>query len=192
MPEIKSYEGKKKAEKHAHNTHNQHPHHKRRHHHEAAKEGSHDMTDTKKKAKTTADEQMADIREEQAINTEAQNEGISADEMAAHNMDSEGGHDEHTEAGEHSSPQVEFYGSEIIRSKAPKVMEFADTVVDEWNKDGQFQDLPISHPLAQIAAGKALRKAKDVEKKLEEAGVFAMAKMGVEYVKTEINKRKKH
>ncbi|WP_413580938.1 hypothetical protein [Bdellovibrio sp. HCB288] len=138
------------------------------------------------------------------INTEAQNEGVSAhphatgpdsgtfnagsadDQLAPEEMAYEGG-----PAGEEEKPHVEFYGSEIIRQKAPKVMEIADTVVDEWKKDGSFDSLPVGHPLAAMAAGRALRKAKDVEKKLEEKGVFVMAKMGMDYIKSEIEKRRK-
>ncbi|QDK44926.1 hypothetical protein DOM22_06995 [Bdellovibrio sp. ZAP7] len=139
------------------------------------------------------------------INTEAQNEGVphpthephhdsgtfnagsADDKLAPEEMSYEGGPTEE----HHEKSHVEFYGSEIIRMKAPKVMEIADTVVDEWKKDGDFESLPVGHPLAAMAAGRALRKAKEVEKKLEEKGVFAMAKMGLDYVKSEIEKRKK-
>ncbi|UYL09366.1 hypothetical protein B9G69_002115 [Bdellovibrio sp. SKB1291214] len=141
------------------------------------------------------------------INTEAQNEGIAHpespankdhdagtfnagsadDELAPEEMTYEGGSPEPEE-----KTHVEFYGSEIIRQKAPKVMEVADQVVEEWKKDGNFESIKVGHPLASMAAGRALRKAKEVEKKLEEKGVFAMAKMGVDYVKHEIDKRRKH
>lgn len=97
--------------------------------------------------------------------------------------------------GEEPSEQVvektklEFYGSEMIRMKAPKAMEIADTIADQWVKDGEFDGLPLGNPLAQMAAAKALRTAKDVEKKLEEKGVIAMARMGLDLVKSKINKR---
>lgn len=185
MPEIKHYDGKKKG-------HNGHHKAKRRPHHEHEEmmaEGQ------------EINEQAADINEESdAINTEAQNEGVpqhevhaqsdvyAPDELAAKDMISEGAPVEEPSQKVH----LNFYGSEVIREKAPKVMDLADTVADEWVKDGQFEGLPVGHPLAQVAAAKVLRKAKDVEKKLEEKGVFAMAKMGAEYVKAEIAKRKKH
>jgi hypothetical protein len=139
------------------------------------------------------------------INTEAQNEGVphptheehhdagtfnagsADDQLAPEEMSYEGGPAEDA----HEKAHVEFYGSEILRMKAPKVMEIADTVVDEWKKDGQFDSLQVGHPLASMAAGRALRKAKEVEKKLEEKGVFVMAKMGMDYVKSEIEKRRK-
>ncbi|MDG0817737.1 hypothetical protein [Bdellovibrio svalbardensis] len=191
MPEIKNYDGKKKSP----NRENSHG----KHHNKHAKRRPHDeMTD----AMNEAEEIMADAAEineqaadeMEAINTEAQNEGIHPstyddESLAASEMIAEG-----APAAEPNAEKVhlEFYGSEVIRQKAPKVMELADTVADEWVKDGQFEGLPVGNPLAQIAAAKVLRKAKDVEKKLEERGVFAMAKMGADYVKAEINKRKKH
>ncbi len=178
MPEIKNYDGKKKSAGTE----------KRRPHREAQ----------------AATEQTADVMEASSeINTEAQNEGVSAEEIAAKDTVTEGeavhesseAHEEtHHESHQdtHEKIHLDFYGSEIIREKAPKVMELADTVADEWIQDGQFEGLPVGHPLAQLAAAKVLRKAKDVEKKLEEKGVFAIAKMGAEYVKAEINKRRKH
>lgn len=84
---------------------------------------------------------------------------------------------------------LEFPGSDLIRAKAPQVMDVADEVVDQWKKDGDFEGLPVGHPLAQIAVATGLRKAKEVEKKLEEKGVFAMAKMGLMYAEHELKKR---
>lgn len=180
MPEIKHYEGKKK-----------HQGGKRRPHHEDV----------------AVEAQEAD--EAEAINTEAQNEGVAAQQtfseaeevtveaveiVAEAEMISEGAPVFEEEQKDQSSSEeqkihLEFYGSEMIRQKAPKVMELADTVADEWVKDGQFQGLPLGNPLAQVAAAKALRTAKDVEKKLEEKGVIAMAKMGIELVKSKIEKK---
>jgi hypothetical protein len=152
----------------------------------------------------------ASSTDDDEINTEAQNEGVAHpespdhpankdhdagtfnagsadDELAPEEMAYEGGNPEPEEKS-----HLEFYGSEIIRQKAPKVMEVADQVVDEWKKDGNFDSIQVGHPLASMAVGRGLRKAKEVEKKLEEKGVFAMAKMGVDYVKHEIDKRRKH
>lgn len=94
-----------------------------------------------------------------------------------------------TEPTEEEKTHLDFYGSELIRLKAPKVMEAADEIVDQWKKDGDFHSVPVGHPLAQIAVAKGLRTAKDVEKKLEEKGVFAMAKMGLMYAEHELKKR---
>lgn len=84
---------------------------------------------------------------------------------------------------------LHFYGSDILKAKAPKAFELAETIADEWVKDGRFEGLPVGHPLAQLAAAYGLRKAKNVEKKLEEKGVFMMARMGLEYAKTKLQKR---
>lgn len=85
--------------------------------------------------------------------------------------------------------RVEFYGSELLRSRAPKTFEFADAVVDDWMKDGRFEGLPVGHPLLQLAAQMGFRKAKDIEKKLDEKGVFLIARTGLEYLKTKIPKK---
>lgn len=145
--------------------------------------------------------------ESEDINTEAQNEGLHAEahDSAAHEdveveiteeapLSSESVAEEafaaHAGEGENQEKfRLDFIGSELIRQKAPKAMEVADVVVDEWIHDGQFQGLPVGHPLAQFAAAKVLRKAKDVEKKLEEKGVFMMARIGLDYAKSKLNKR---
>ncbi|MEK2644860.1 hypothetical protein [Bdellovibrio sp. BCCA] len=193
MPEIKNYDGKKKHHSKAHHA-KAHPesktHQKRRPHHEAAEHAPEE--------EYVATEQAAD--EAEAINTEAQNEGVQhdvyVDEVQAEaEMVAEGGPafgdepSEHTHGHNSDKVHLEFYGSELIRQKAPKVMELADTVADEWKHDGQFEGLPVGNPIAQMAAAKALRTAKDVEKKLEEKGVIAMAKMGIDFVKSKIEKK---
>lgn len=92
-----------------------------------------------------------------------------------------------TEEVAEESYRVEFPGSQIVREKAPKVAEVADAIYDQWKKDGDFQGLPLPvNPMAQAAVGLGLRKAKDLEKKLEEKGVFTVAKMGVEFAKMKL------
>ena len=83
---------------------------------------------------------------------------------------------------------LEFPYSELVKAQAPKAFEVAEKVAEEWVKDGSFQDIPVGHPLAQIALATGLRKAKDIEKKLEEKGVIAMAKMGIELAKSKLKK----
>lgn len=94
-----------------------------------------------------------------------------------------------SEEMENPKVHLEFYGSEYIRMKAPDVMNFAESVVGEWQQDGDFERLPVDNHMAQLVAAKALRKAKDLEKTLDEKGVFAMARMGVDYVKSKIEKK---
>lgn len=90
---------------------------------------------------------------------------------------------------ERKKVHIEFPYSDLVRAKAPKVFEVAENVAEEWVNDGNFENVPVGHPLAQITVAAGLRKAKEVEKKLEEKGVFAMAKMGLEYAKSKINKK---
>lgn len=86
---------------------------------------------------------------------------------------------------------LEFYGSEVLRQKAPQAFELAEAVADQWKKDGNFQKLPISSPLAQLVAAVGLQSAKRVEKKLEEKGVISLAKMGFEMAKKQLNEKLK-
>ncbi|MCX7977632.1 MAG: hypothetical protein N2578_01370 [Bdellovibrionaceae bacterium] len=62
----------------------------------------------------------------------------------------------------------------------------AETVAEEWVNDGNFEGLPVGHPLAQAAASFGLKRAKKIEKKLEEKGVFMMARMGLEFAKSKL------
>lgn len=79
---------------------------------------------------------------------------------------------------------LEFYGSDVLRQKAPQAFDLAEAVAEEWIKDGNFQKLPLTSPLAQLVATVGLQSAKRVEKKLEEKGVISIAKMGLEFAKT--------
>lgn len=81
---------------------------------------------------------------------------------------------------------IEFPYSEILRAKAPEAFELAEKVATDWKYEGDFTDLGIGHPVAGIVASQALQKAKNVEKKLEEKGVFTIAKMGFEIAKSQI------
>jgi hypothetical protein len=79
--------------------------------------------------------------------------------------------------------QLEFYGSEVLKKNAPQAFELAEAVAEEWMNDGDFQKLPLNHPFAQLVAAVSLKSAKKIEKKLEERGVFMMAKVGLDYAK---------
>ena len=86
--------------------------------------------------------------------------------------------------------RVNIKGHDVLNIETPeKVLEFADAVAEEWKTDGSFNGLPtVGHPLAQIAVAKGLRTAKDIEKKLEEKGVFALAQMGIGIIKSKLKK----
>jgi hypothetical protein len=90
------------------------------------------------------------------------------------------------EAPQKEQVKIEFPYSEILREKAPKAFEVAEKVATDWKNEGDFTDLGITHPVAGIVASQALTKAKEVEKKLEEKGVFTMAKMGLEIAKSQV------
>ncbi len=83
--------------------------------------------------------------------------------------------------------KIDFPYSEIIRERVPKVFEVVENVATLWKNDEKFENLGLSNPLAEIAATKTLEKAKQVEKKLEEKGIFAIAKMGSELAKAKLN-----
>lgn len=83
---------------------------------------------------------------------------------------------------------LKFPGHEVVKSRLPKAIQLAEAVAEEWKKDGDFNGLPVGHPLSQVALGLGLRKAKDIEKKLEEKGVFTMAQIGLEYAKVQAAK----
>ena len=68
------------------------------------------------------------------------------------------------EAIEPLKVHLEFYGSEALRQKAPQAFELAEAVAEEWKKDGNFQKLPLTSPLAQLVATVGLQSAKRVEK----------------------------
>lgn len=133
------------------------------------------------------DEARFDGAEEFASSRAESLEAESLDEepLVAESMDGEARSD--NSQGE--KIHLEFYGSEYIRERAPQVMDFAESVVEEWKNDGNFEGLPVEHPLAQLVAAKALRKAKDVEKVLEEKGVMSMARIGVDFVKSKLDRK---
>ena len=104
--------------------------------------------------------------------------------------------DESKKAGEEAQAEptkikIEFPYSEVVRSKIPKAFDVAEKVVTDWKNEGDFTELGLPHPLAEAVATQALKKVKEVEKKLEEKGVFTMAKMGLEIAKSQIDQIKK-
>lgn len=67
--------------------------------------------------------------------------------------------------------EIKFSGSEILRAKFPKPFAVAESIATDWLKDGNFDELPVEHPLAKYFATKGLRKAKEIEKKVLESPV---------------------
>lgn len=140
----------------------------KRHHKPAHKD------ETKKAKKTAAPE---DIPHEES-HSESAEESYDEDTHFAGS-----GHSEKNE-----KIRLEFYGSDLIRAQAPEVMKIADSIAQDWVHGGDFDKIPVGNPIAQAVVGKGLRKAKEVEKKLEEKGVFLMARMGADYLKSKIKR----
>lgn len=157
------------------------------------KKQSSNVTDEQSTFAEIAEEEIAEeaqhAQEAQEVPQDAQVEDLSAEsDTESEELHQEG--DTYPEDEKREETRLEFYGSELIREKAPEVMEFADKVADNWLHDGNFENvpLPIPNPLAQVLVVKGLQKAKEVEKKLEEKGVFMMARIGADYLKSKIKK----
>ncbi len=91
--------------------------------------------------------------------------------------------------------KIDFPFSDVVRAQIPKAFETAEKVATEvkhhWKTEGDFANLGLPHPVADMVATQALQKAKEVEKKLEEKGVFNLAKMGLEIAKSQFESFKK-
>lgn len=90
--------------------------------------------------------------------------------------------------------KIEFPFSDILRAQAPKVFatveDVATNVTHQWKNDERFENIGLPHPLAEMAATQILDKAKKVEKKLVEKGVFSLAKMGLAIAKAQADQLK--
>lgn len=131
-------------------------------------------TDSANEEKTVKTENSTEASASASIEAEAETETDSLDS------------DSKTEAKGNEKVTIEFPYSNLLRSKAPKAFDVAEKVATDWKNEGDFTDLGISHPVAGIVASQALQKAKLVEKKLEEKGVFSLAKMGLEIAKLQV------
>jgi len=108
-------------------------------------------------------------------------DGHLADNQAKQAPNDETVHNESD--AETSKVKIEFPYSEFARAAVPKAFDVAETVATQWVNDQKFENLGLPNPIAEFAAVKALEKAKEVEKKLEEKGVITAAKMGLEIAK---------
>lgn len=77
--------------------------------------------------------------------------------------------------------QFSFPGNDVLRTRFPKSVALAEAVVDDWINDGNFDELPLKHPLTSALTQKALKKAKSMEQKalthpaLEKAALQALS-----------------
>ncbi|PWU16205.1 MAG: hypothetical protein C5B49_10830 [Bdellovibrio sp.] len=77
--------------------------------------------------------------------------------------------DEAEARDEQDRVEIHFRGSEMLRSRFPKPFELAEEVATQWVHNGDFENLPIGHPLGQWAAQQGLQRAKNLEKRLMES-----------------------
>ncbi|MFN7728539.1 MAG: hypothetical protein ACK5P7_05240 [Bdellovibrio sp.] len=82
-------------------------------------------------------------------------------------------------AAEGPKVEIKFFGSELLRSKLPKPFDVAEAVATDWVNNGNFEKLPIDHPLGHFALQKGLLKAKELEKKVMESPVTEKVAMQV-------------
>lgn len=105
-------------------------------------------------------------------------------DMAASSSMSDDSHGQESE-----KVRLEFYGSELLRDRAPKAFQILDSVATDWKNDGDFKALPVGHPVLQIVAAEGLSRAKKIEKTLEEKGVLPMLRIGIDFAKSKLNKK---
>lgn len=135
---------------------------------------------------------------EDVIEAKADHVGDDESDHGQHN-----GHKAHAESADKSSQEssqqndeasdevkIEFPYSELVRAYVPKAMDVAEKVATDWKKDGSFMNLGIDNPYANMAVSMGLKKAKELEKKLDEKGVLSVVRMGVEVLKQQVNKKK--
>lgn len=100
-----------------------------------------------------------------------------------------------TEAEAKHQVKIEFPYSDLVRSQIPKVFETTEKVATEvahqWKNEGDFSNLGLPHPIADMVASQALQHAKKIEKKLDEKGVIGFAKMGFAIAKSQLDNLKK-
>lgn len=181
MPSVKDFDKKKKAKKAPSKQESFEIH-------EAANTGTEKRRPATEAPASPHDEHSAD-----AVYVKTEVEAATKSSSIADDHDQD--HDQHHPEAEpnvnsdHKEKiHIDFVGSELLRAKVPKVFEVAEAVAEDWVNDGSFEGLPVGHPLAQLAASVGLKKAKQVENKLREKGVFMMVQMGYEFAKSKIKK----
>ncbi|WP_413288230.1 hypothetical protein [Bdellovibrio sp. HCB337] len=174
MPTIKEYQSKKKKTR-------RRPGREEEHHEES------ETTEADVPTDGPEDIEVEVISAEEAVSVDASEDVAFTQEASPSEEDTYGQHNPNQD--ERKKIHIEFPYSELVRSRVPKAFEVAENVAEEWVNNGTFENIPVGHPLAQITVAAGLRKAKEVEKKLEEKGVFMMAKMGLEYAKSKINRK---
>lgn len=147
------------------------------------------------------DEQAHEIKVvhvEQEIEMETQKTEETSGQSAGHNEKTT--QNQNTEHEAAAKIEINFPGSELIRSKFPQPFEVAEAVATDWMNDGQFDKIPLQQPLAKSMAQQGLLKAKEIEKKVMaspttekiamQAFTYAMKAQGLfNELKSKVNKK---
>lgn len=128
---------------------------------------------------TTEESSIKVVDVESGRVTQAETE--STEHMAAEeNLESqEASQQTYEHATQEEKIEIQFPGSEMVRSRFPKPFEVAEKVATDWVKDGDFQNLQVGNPLVEFVAAKGLRQAKDLEKKVLNSPVTEKVAMQV-------------
>lgn len=163
MPSVKDFKNKQQKEtKQAKETvatsdRDEEQKHERKHH-AKRRPGRDEMQDVK----------VVDV--EEGVSEQLAKESTT-DENEDHSTNQSDNNEPEHEADHQKKPQIEiqFFGSELIRSKLPKPFEVAEKVATDWVYGGDFKDIPIGNSLAEKLAEQGLNKAKEIEKKVLES-----------------------
>lgn len=154
-----------------------------------------DKSDLTDETETEAWAQQAQSAGEKEANTyekeeDTFEESFQADAGSNGHGDGNGHNESTSDSREEESVRLDFPYSDMLRAYAPEAMKVADKVATDWQKEGNFMNLGIENPYANMAVSMGLQKAKEVEKKLEEKGVLSAVRMGFEVLKHQVNKRR--
>lgn len=171
MPSTKDFEKnqkKKKENKHHASASADHSHG------EASESSARKRRPSSEMARATAVEDAAETKTEanghemKVVDVEEhmQTQDNQSNQTNAHTESDTTPHHTGAATGDQDRVEINFPGSELIRSKFPKSFEVAEAVATDWVKDGKFEGLPLGHPLAQLIAQQGLKNAKNIEKKI--------------------------
>ncbi len=127
---------------------------------------------------------MKDPGLSQPIKTES---SMNPEQIQTHEDISASVHEASPKAEHQEFEKLDFYGADLLKEHVPQLHRSIEIIAQDWKNDGRFEGLPVGHPLLQALASVGLQRAKKVEKKLEERGVFMMARMGADMVKMKLN-----
>jgi len=124
------------------------------------------------KKETTQVDEQPQVAKRRPGRDATEKQSSSAEEINVvdvdHQLESHPEHQSEEQAtSEHTEKiEINFPGSELVRSKFPQPFELAEAVVTDWVKDGEFKDIPVKNELAKSLAVQGLVKAKELEKKV--------------------------